>query len=323
MPELELRVPFAIDGEDRLHSPETAEKGKTYFCPACKEVVILKRGEIRTAHFAHKVSETCNQETIIHKTAKLLVQKAVNDWKSGKSDSPTLQRECQICYTRISQSLPEKVDSAILEYRLPDGFIADVALNVNGKPEAAIEIRVTHAVDEVKANRLSVPFIELDGYDVIENPAVWKPIEDKFKPLICAQCKSTYSRFQARARQIAKASNLELPDVYYRYGICKCWKCKREIVVFTWPKDGMHDQSAPKVKPIPRTVQYRFSKTVGDKYWANTCPYCQSIQGDFFLHAEPDGAFFGINCEEDSPTAFDRDMLKIAVHAEEIGLLKG
>ncbi len=317
----ELRIPFAIDDEERLCNPAIAEKGKSYFCPACREPVIFKQGKIRTAHFAHKVNEICNQETIAHKTAKLLIQKAVDEWKSGKSESPTLQRACQICGTSISQPLPEKVDSATLEYRLADGSIADVALIVEDMAQAAIEIRVTHAVDEIKANRLPVPFIELDGYEIIENPAVWKPITDNFKPLTCDQCKSTYLRFQAKVRQIAKASDLELLNTYYRHGFWKCWKCKREIVVFAWPKDGTHDNSAPKIKPPPRTVQYRYSKTKGNKYWVNTCPYCQSIQGDFFLYSEPDGPFFAVNCEEDSPTAFDKDMLKIAAYAAQIELL--
>ncbi|MBL8151643.1 MAG: hypothetical protein JNN15_17085, partial [Blastocatellia bacterium] len=70
-----------------------------------------------------------------------------------------------------------------------------------------------------------------------------------------------------------------------------------------------------------RTVQYRFSKTVGDKYWVNTCPYCESIQGDFFLYSEPDGPFFTVDLEEDSSVAFDRDMLKIAEYAVYISLL--
>lgn len=317
----ELRVPFAVDDEERIYSPATAEKDGNYSCPACGEPVIFKQGEIRIAHFAHKVSDICSQETITHKTAKLLVQKAVREWRSGKGNSPTLQRACQICGTSISQLLPGKVDSAVLEFRLADGWIADVALLVGEIAQAAVEIRVTHAVDEIKANRLPVPFIELDGYEVIENPTVWKPITDNFKPLTCDKCKSAYLRFQAKVKQVAEISNLELPTAYYRYGFCKCWKCKREIIVFAWPKDGMHDDAAPKAKPIPRTVQYRFSKTVGDKYWVNTCSYCQSIQGDFFLYSEPDGPFFAVNVEEDSPMAFDRDMMKIAEYAVQIGLL--
>jgi len=316
----ELRVPFAFDDEEQIHTPENAEKGRTYFCPACREPVILKQGEIKTAHFAHKVSESCNQESIIHKTAKLLVQKAVEAWKAGKSESPTLLRKCQICGKSVNQTLPEKIESATLEYKLSDGSIVDVALLVEGVPQAAVEIRATHAVDDIKAKRLSVPFIELDANEVIQNPTLWNPIKDNFKPLVCSQCRSTWLRFQAKAKQIAQATNVELPTAYYRYGIHKCWKCKREILVFTWPSGEdkapvLFENQAPKLKPIPRTIQYRFSKMAGTTYWVNTCPYCKAIQGDFFLNMEPDGAFFGVHCVDDSPTAFENDMLRIAAHA--------
>lgn len=321
---LEIRIPFAVDDQERLYCPTTAEKGKSYFCPACQGQVILKQGEIRTAHFAHQISNICSQETVIHKTAKLLIQRVVYEWKSGKSNPPIFQRTCQICDTSVSQFLPEKVDDAVLEYKLADGSIADIALLVREIAQAAVEIKVTHAVDEIKANRLSVPFIELDGYEVIESPTIWKPITDNFKPLICGKCKSVYQKFQLKINQISEKSHIKLPTTYYRHGFCICWKCKREIVVFAWPKDGIHDDSAPKVKPPPRTIQYRFSKTAGHKYWVNTCPYCQSIQGDFFLYNEPSGPFFAVNInvfEKNSSITFKRDMMKIAQHVAQMRLI--
>ncbi len=311
-----LRVPFAIDKEQKLYSPENAEKSKScYFCPSCNEPVIFRHGEIRIAHFAHRVSDTCNQETITHKTAKLLIQKVVQEWKAGKSNPPILKRACQACDSAVDQPLPEKVDNAVLECRLPDGSIVDVALMVGETAQAAVEIQVTHAVDEAKMGKLSVPFIELDGYEVIANPTAWIPITDDFKPFTCEECKRDGAKFQAKAKHIAQGTGIELPSAYYRYGLSRCWKCKHEIVVFAWPKNGMHDDNAPIVKPPPKTVQYRFSKTVDKKYWVNTCPRCQSVQGDFFLYGSPDGAFFGLSCEEDSPRAFERDMLRIAAYA--------
>ncbi|MCG9132365.1 hypothetical protein J5I95_11845 [Candidatus Poribacteria bacterium] len=69
---VKLKVPFAFDDEKRLYDPHIAEKGKHYFCLACKDTVILRKGEIKTPHFAHKASEICNQETIIHRIAKQL-----------------------------------------------------------------------------------------------------------------------------------------------------------------------------------------------------------------------------------------------------------
>ncbi len=307
-----LKVPFAYDGEKRLYDPQTAEKGKQYFCPACKDTVILRKGEIKTAHFAHKVSETCNQETIIHKIAKQLIFNAISDWKSGKIDVPTLRRTCNICCKFTNQSLPDKVESAILEYRMPDGFIIDVALMVENEPAAAIEIKVSHAVDENKARLLPIPFIELDGQAVIDNPTIFQPVRDCFKEFTCKRCKQSMKQYDVKVNEIAKQTNVDLPDRYYRYGFWECWKCKREIILFAWPKTSDWDKSAPKVKPIPRTIQYRYSKTVADRYWVNTCPYCKSIQGDWFLFAYP-GPFFGVHYKEDSQDAYNKDMQDIVV----------
>ena len=315
-----LHIPFAIDDEERLNSPTTAEKGRGYFCPVCRGPVILKHGEIRTPHFAHKVSDICNQETITHKTAKLLIQKAVHEWKLGKSKSPELQRAGQICGKFTIQPLPKKVDNAVLEYKLSDGSIADVALLSGDIAQAAVEIKITHSVTETKADSLPVPFVELDGYEVIENPAIWRPITSTFKPLTCDKCKSNYLNFQKKARAFAEANNLELPKRYYRYGFRKCWKCKREIIVFTWPQHGIWDDCAPKVKPSPPTIQYQFSKELRRKYWGNTCPYCKILQGDWF-RGNPDNPLLVVgDIEEDSPVAFDRDMMKIANYAVQLEL---
>jgi hypothetical protein len=304
------------------YDPETAKKGKHYFCPACQDTVILRKGEIKTAHFAHKASEICNQETILHKTAKQRIVEVISDWKSGKIDAPVLKRVCEICRKPTNQPLPDKVERAIMEYRMSNGFVVDIALMVENKPAAAIEIRVSHAVSEDKARLLSVPFIELDGQVVLESPTIFEPIRDHFLPFTCGACKRAKKLFQVKVKEIAKQTGVELPDRYYRYGFCECWKCKREIIVFAWPKASEWDNSAPKVKPVPRTIQYRYSNTVGGKYWVNTCPRCKSIQGDFFLFFGSDGPFFGIRCEGNSQDAYNRDMENIINYAVYNGILR-
>ena len=308
---IKLRVPFALDGEKKLYDPQRAEKGKHYSCPACKDTVILRKGKIKAAHFAHKASETCNQETILHKTAKQLIVEVISDWKCGKIGAPIVKRKCssRFCSTSTNQPLPDKVTDALLEYRVADGFVVDVVLIAGNEPAAAIEIKVSHAVDENKANLLSMPFIELEGQAVLENPTIFEPIQDHFLPFTCDTCKQAKEQFQIKVNKIAKRTGIELPDHYYRYGFCSCWKCKREIIVFAWPKASEWDNSAPKGRPIPRTIQYRYSKTAGTKYWVNTCPRCKSIQGDYFLFHY--GPLLGINCE-DSEDAYYQDMQIIA-----------
>jgi hypothetical protein len=136
------------------------------------------------------------------------------------------------------------------------------------------------------------------------------------------QVKDTpFERFQYKTLQIACQTNLELPNSYYRYAPCQCWKCHKEILVFTWPGQEMHSDIPPGKPPTPPTLRYEFSRTVGSHYWVNTCPYCKVIQGDFFLYIEPDGPFFAFKCGDDSPEAFRQDLMKLADYADYIGNL--
>jgi len=313
---LDLKTPLAIEAATgALVSAEDAKRGETYFCPGCGDELIFKAGAVKVHHFAHKPSQICSQETIIHKTAKLVIKQAIASWKAGTGPAPVIRRRCEVCRTRIDVPLPEKVDRAALEVRLDNGFIVDLGLMVNGRPEAGIEIFVTHAVDAEKSENLALPFVELDGYAVIDNPLQWTPIKDHFRPFTCRACTEAFRRFQARTAQIARYSKIELPEDYFRYAPISCWRCKKSILVFTWPGKQLHEDRPPRKEPTPRTIQYMYSKTLGGNYWANSCPYCQAIQGDWFLHFEPDGPFWSLSPLEDSVEAFNQDLRLIAARS--------
>lgn len=58
---------------DNRIEAEFAERGREYTCPKCKRPVILKRGRIKIAHFAHKPPTNCTWakgETLAHLEAK-------------------------------------------------------------------------------------------------------------------------------------------------------------------------------------------------------------------------------------------------------------
>ncbi len=40
------------------------------------------------------------------------------------------------------------------------------------------------------------------------------------------------------------------------------------------------------------SIKLKNSKMAGKRYFANTCPKCGVLYGDFFLHAEPGAPFF-------------------------------
>lgn len=311
-----LKVPIALDEAGSPIRVENAEKGKHYFCPSCSVKLTLRVGDVKVPHFAHQPSEVCSEETITHKTAKFLVQKAVRDAHAGMAPYPIVERECSVCSGTVAETLSRKLEDAELETKLSCGYIVDVVLLSGGAPRAAVEIRVKHPVDEEKKSRLSVPFVELDGYEIVKNPLQWKTIQSKSpKPVTCTECRSHADTFKVKALQVAMNSKVPLPEAYYRYGLCGCYRCGREILVFTYPGHQSDPTSMPTHRPIPATLRFQFSKTVGSEYWMNTCPYCRASQGDFFLYHEPDGPFFAFDCGEETSEAFRVDIMQLAHYA--------
>jgi len=90
-----------------------------------------------------------------------------------------------------------------------------------------------------------------------------------------------------------------------------CWKCQTRMPVVAILAPNVDDTDGEVCilsdivglpvdilgyiqKRVP-TFKLKFSKTVGSKYYANTCPSCGVISGDFFLHSEPGAPFFPID----------------------------
>jgi len=123
----ELKVPLAHDENGSIVSPDAASKGNAYYCPNCGDTLILRKGEIKIAHFAHKVTDKCSYETIIHKLAKQKIAETVNAYIETKKDSPVIKRLCSVCDWVTPQTLPDRITSVSVEKKLKSGFIADIA----------------------------------------------------------------------------------------------------------------------------------------------------------------------------------------------------
>jgi hypothetical protein len=322
-----FRIPLALDMSNTLVLPSDAEKGNKYCCPACHEPIILRKGNVYAAHFSHHISSICTSETILHLTAKMLIQKAVRDWNSGNNDAPFIIRKCIICESDIITKLHKMITDAELEYRIENGLVADVALMSKSELKAIVEIRVTHAVDENKVSNITVPFIELDGETVIKEPNLWKTIAHNSPRNICNNCEDKYKKFMLKVKCMAERNKIILPTDFYRYSICSCYRCKRQIIVYAWPKndivnfddDNVETQSSPMPEPIPCTIQYRYSKFFDSYDWVNTCPYCNCTQSDYHLFL--DHTFNCMRFNNDFNEDFVLDIKKNAYGVYEKGLL--
>jgi hypothetical protein len=155
-----FRVPFGLAGEELVGRSE-AERGAEYACPACGAPLVLRAGAIKSKHLSHKPSATCTPETVLHATAKLLLARTLHAWLAGTTDV-TCHRTCDDCGESMPFQLPRsRADRVAVEQRLACGRIPDVSLWLGGDCTLAVEVFVTHAVDEDKDKALPVHWIEL------------------------------------------------------------------------------------------------------------------------------------------------------------------
>jgi hypothetical protein len=98
------------------------------------------------------------------------------------------------------------------------------------------------------------------------------------------------------------------PPLYMIGRKISCWRCgsRMSVIALLAPKvDDTEDQVCvlSGIENIPEkilsfiqskvpTFVLKLSKTIGSKYFANTCPKCRVIYGDFFLHEEPGAPLF-------------------------------
>jgi hypothetical protein len=171
-------VPWALNLRGRLVHASTASKDEEPFrcpVPTCEEPrLILRAGAIRVRHFAHLGKSGCAPESVEHWAAKLRIAEVVADWVAGRSTPPVIVRTCG-CGGEMRQRLPERVRAAKVEVGTgglrPDVLLVDSA----DAPVAAVEVFVTHAVDDAKAARLAIPCIEVCAAEILADPLAWSP----------------------------------------------------------------------------------------------------------------------------------------------------
>lgn len=267
-----FRVPFGLTENDTLIDPDNAVPKGCYFCPACKTRLTRRAGQ-RRPHFAHHPSTSCSGESVIHQIAKLLVKQAFELAREG-GPAINLVLTCAICFSEFSPEFPLKsANMARLEARLHSGRIADVLLSHDDDPKLAIEIFASHAVDEVKASVLDIPWIEVDAKDVVANPNRWRARAFRLKNQSCPKCRV---RERVRERLWAKHRDAALQDANltqlpgYEIEPVPCWRCQKLIPIFFWGAEPSEEK--------PPTLVRRKSSETGQYYWMNSCPHCQALQ---------------------------------------------
>jgi len=156
---------YGLTQDDRLKYIDDVSNGLNCNCrcPACLEKLVAKQGEELDWHFAHYNSEMCTHphpnETVLHKLAKQIILDAKKIWLPKISLGLVIPSATIL----IRNASYHQVKNAFAECKVDD-IRPDVILEI-GDTRLIVELLVTHAVDEVKREkikRLDISAIEID-----------------------------------------------------------------------------------------------------------------------------------------------------------------
>ena len=150
-------------------------------CPICELPVVLKLGTINVHHYAHRTDAACvasQSETALHLNTKFHLYRELR--AAGPAEI-VIEQACQWCHEKKQRYVWLKDwDDVKVEYRM-DSFRPDIALLREGRVIGALEIFVTHAVDDRKIAYLvkhHVAWLEFAARpEMYEPPTAWKKVE--------------------------------------------------------------------------------------------------------------------------------------------------
>lgn len=104
------------------------------------------------------------------------------------------------------------------------------------------------------------------------------------------------------------------PPLYLAHTMISCWRCGAKMPALALVAPNMAEADGEvcilsEIEELPQVVlqfvrtcfpsfALRYSKALGSRYYANSCPTCGVISGDFYLHSEPGAPFFPTTRQE-------------------------
>lgn len=174
-----MQIEFAYNTEKKCVFPTEAQKGKEYFCPKCSEPLIVKQGNIRVHHFAHKADTNCTGYTLLHLGCirALSTNLYYLSECQEQEDWAVIYDVCKRCKQLHNRRAihPFKYNNVKIEYTIPSSlYKADIALLENNNLKGIIEVCNTHAINQEKLeflNNNQIPFIEVCAKTIREQPS--------------------------------------------------------------------------------------------------------------------------------------------------------
>ena len=211
-----LMNPYAYVDNKLVTAAGVKNREMDFRCPGCSESLILRKGDVRVPHFAHKPNmPECAPDLITHKIAIDIIcesQKAI-----------CYRYRCPNCSGGLDRYLPtEPKYSFVKEYKI-GRYRADIGVLEQDEIVGVIEVCHTHKNEPDKVayyNKKRIPYLEIKAQSIID---VHTSMQDRVELLdsnleefiVCAKCEN--EQYEAERAQRQKLLLNKLP-----------WVCENE-----------------------------------------------------------------------------------------------
>ena len=143
-----VQYPVARSRSHEAVHIKDAQRGRSHFCFGCDREMVIKRGDVRSPHFAHKAGFVqCEGDNTLHEAAKAFIRQgflhAVATGGEYQVGYP-----CKGCETPISVNVAIEGASIDSEKTVVEGTRSDLVIfQPDGSPRIIIEIVVTHDLE--------------------------------------------------------------------------------------------------------------------------------------------------------------------------------
>lgn len=195
-----LLLPYANDINGNLIHISDSQKGHKYTCPNCGKELLLRKGRVRIAHFAHKIKtddENRCSESVLHKQFKKQCSEVISAKIKEKQELFYVWK-CEWCKKTQQDNLLSDVVEVATEYNLGVCRPDIALLDSEGKLIKVVEIVVSHSPEEkslkyYKENDivcLKVKVADFKECDEIEKVLIDSERVEIYPERECEECKT-------------------------------------------------------------------------------------------------------------------------------------
>ena len=211
---------WALNSKNKLVHISQVKRGRNCncFCPNCKAPLIVKKGSVKAHHFAHACdNEDCKHgyESAVHLLAKAVLEKnktiALPPYKISSDEKPESDPEIDALMYGLYWYHYEYPSTTFtfdeIQNEVPLGNFTPDSIAVKNGTKLLIEFRYTHAIDEVKlekirAKGLSCIEIDLRKFKLMES----KEEDEENMRFFLSEESASHSKwiFNSKIRELVK-----------------------------------------------------------------------------------------------------------------------